>query len=128
METAILISKILGIIYFAFGIGMLVNPSFYRREIPKLHENSAYLILGGFLAIVFGFLILEGQNTWPSDWTVVITILGWIAILKGAILLAFPNSMNLFKPLFESKLFMNILTPSVIIMGAIFIYLGFFTN
>jgi len=128
METALLISKILGIIYFAFGIGMLVNPSFYRREIPKLLENSAYLILGGFLAIVFGFLILEGQNTWPSDWTVVITILGWIAILKGAILLAFPNSMNLFKPLFESKLFMNILTPSVIIMGAIFIYLGFFTN
>lgn len=128
METALLISKILGIIYFAFGIGMLVNPSFYRREIPKLLENSAYLILGGFLAIVFGFLILEGQNTWPSDWTVVITILGWIAILKGAMLLAFPNSMNLFKPLFESKLFMNILTPSVIIMGAIFIYLGFFTN
>ena len=75
METALLISKILGIIYFAFGIGMLVNPSFYRREIPKLLENSAYLILGGFLAIVFGFLILEGQNTWPSDWTVVITIL-----------------------------------------------------
>ena len=128
METALLISKILGIIYFAFGIGMLVNPSFYRREIPKLLENSAYLILGGFLAIVFGFLILEGQNTWPSDWTVVITILGWIAILKGAMLLAFPNSMNLFKPLFESKLFMNIPTPSVIIMGAIFIYLGFFTN
>jgi len=128
METALLISKILGIIYFAFGIGMLVNPSFYRREIPKLLENSAYLILGGFLAIVFGFLILEGQNTWPSDWTVVITILGWVAILKGAMLLAFPNSMNLFKPLFESKLFMNILTPSVIIMGAIFIYLGFFTN
>ena len=128
METALLISKILGIIYFAFGIGMLVNPSFYRKEIPKLLENSAYLILGGFLAIVFGFLILEGQNTWPSDWTVVITILGWVAILKGAMLLAFPNSMNLFKPLFESKLFMNILTPSVIIMGAIFIYLGFFTN
>ena len=128
METAILISKILGIIYLSFGIGMLVNSSFYRREIPKLLENSAYLILGGFLAIVFGFLILEGQNTWPSDWTVVITILGWIAILKGAMLLAFPNSMNLFKPLFESKLFMNILTPSVIIMGAIFIYLGFFTN
>lgn len=128
MGTAILISKIIGVIYLAFGIGMLVNPSFYRREIPKLLENSAYLILGGFLAVVFGFLILEGQYTWTSDWTIVITILGWIAILKGAMLLAFPNSMKMYKPLFESKVFMNILTPMVILMGAVFIYLGFFTN
>ena len=116
MESTILIAKIIGVIYFAFGIGMFVNPTFYKREIPNLLENTSYLILGGFLAIAFGFLILENQNNWTRDWTVFITIIGWGAVLKGIMLLAFPNSGKIFKLLFESELFMKILPFFVILI------------
>jgi len=128
MESAILISKIIGIIYISFGIGMLVNPSFYQREIPKLLEKSTYLILGGSLAVVFGFLIIESQKTWTNDWQYIVTIVGWIAIIKGVVLLAFPSSMKLYKPMFESKTLMTALTYLVILIGVLFIAFGFFMN
>lgn len=126
MESTILISKIIGVIYLAFGIGMLVNPSFYKKEIPQLLENSAYLILGGFLAVVFGFLIIESQKALTHDWQMVLTVIGYVAVIKGAVLLAFPSSMKIYKPLFETEKFMSLLTYFVILVGAVFIVFGFF--
>ena len=58
METSILIAKILATVYFSFFLGLLFSSKYYKKELPKLVDNSAYLILGGYMAIVFGFLIL----------------------------------------------------------------------
>ena len=83
METSLLIAKIIGVIYTSFGIGLLFNKKHYKSTFPKLLENPSYTILGGFMAIVLGFLILELHNGSENDWTVIIPIIGWIAIIKG---------------------------------------------
>lgn len=126
MELSILIAKIIGVIYLSFGVGLLFNPQFYKNEIPKLIENTSYLILGGFLAIIIGLLIVDNHNYWVKNWTVVITIIGWIALLKGILLLAFPTLSKIYKPLFKSENFYKILGPLVLIFGLLFTYLGFF--
>lgn len=126
METSVLIAKIIGLIYLSFGVGLLFNSAFYKKEIPKLLENTAYLIFGGFMAIVFGVLIIDNHNFWVKNWTVVITIIGWIALLKGMALLVFPAFSSNFKTLFNSDKFYTILGPLVLIFGVIFIYFGFF--
>jgi len=125
METSILIAKIIGLIYVAFGVGLLLNKSYYIKAINSLLEDSSYFIIGGLLAIIIGILIIEYHNIWSNDWTIIITIIGWIALFKGITLLAFPKSFTLFKPLFNSDLFYKILAPFVIILGLIFIYFGF---
>ena len=126
METSILIAKIIGIIYTAFGLGMLFNRKFYKTEIPKLFENSGYLILGGWIAVVCGVLIVEFHNNWICDWTVIITIIGWLALVKGVFLLAFPKIMTAYKSLFTSNAFYNILTPFVLLFGLLMLYLAYF--
>jgi len=128
METAVLISKIIGVIYLSFGIGMLFNKEYYMKVFEYLLESTTYFIFGGFLAIVFGLLILEYHNIWSNNWTVIITILGWAALIKGVLLLAFPKSFNSFKPLFKSKGFIGFLTVFVILFGCVFSYFGFFSN
>ena len=125
METSILIAKIIAIIYLSFGLGLLFNSHFYRNQIPKLLENSAYMIFGGFIAIILGLLIIEYHNNWVKNWTVIITIFGWIALVKGIFLLAFPNLLKLFKPLFSSNHMYKFLTPLILIFGLIFAYFGF---
>lgn len=59
METSIFIAKIIGIIYTSFGVGLLFSGDFYKKEFPKLLDNTAFLILGGILAIIMGILIIE---------------------------------------------------------------------
>ena len=126
METSILIAKIIGVIYFSFGIGIVFNKKYYSKTIKHLLDDSTYLVLGGFLAIVFGLIIIEFHNNWAENWTVIITVIGWGALLKGILLLAFPKSLNLFKPLFETNILNKFLAPLIILFGIIFIYLGFF--
>jgi len=126
METSILIAKIIGIIYFSFGIGILFNKKYYSKTFKNLLEDSTYLVLGGILAVIFGLLIIEFHNNWDENWTVIITVIGWIALFKGVFILAFPKSLNIFKPLFETDMFNKFLAPLIILFGIIFIYFGFF--
>jgi len=46
MEILILIAKIIGLIYLSFGVGLLFNGKYYKKEISKLLENTSYLIFG----------------------------------------------------------------------------------
>jgi len=128
METSILIAKIIAVIYLSFGFGLLFNNNFYRKQIPKLLENSAFMILAGFMAIILGLLIIEYHNNWVKNWTVIITIIGWIALVKGIFLLAFPRLLKLVKPLFSSDHLFKFLTPLVLLFGLIFAYFGFYLN
>ena len=125
MEISILIAKIIGIVYVSFGIGLLANKAIYKETISNLFENSGYLIIGGFIAIVFGVFIIENHNIWEANWTVIISIIGWIALLKGILLLAFPTKLDFLKSMFSNDLFLKLLTPLVLVFGLIFLYLGF---
>jgi len=126
METSILIAKIIGILYFSFGIGILFNKKYYSKAFENLLKDSTYLVLGGILAVIFGLLIVEFHNNWIENWTVIITIIGWAALLKGVFLLVFPTSLNVFKPLFKNGLFTKFSSLLIILFGVIFIYFGFF--
>ena len=126
METSLLIAKIIGFIYLSFGVGILLNGQYYRKEIPKLLENTTYLIFGGFLAIIFGVLIIENHNYWVKNWTVLITIIGWVALIKGILLLAFPTVISSFKSFFTFPKIYPVLGIFIFIFGLLFTYFGYF--
>jgi hypothetical protein len=128
METLIFIAKIIGLIYTSFGVGLLLNRKYYKNELPKLLGNSAYLISGGFIAIIIGVLIIENHNYWEKSWIVIITLIGWMAVIKGIILIAFPTIVNIYKPILKNDLFFKILAPLVFIFGLTFFFIGFFSN
>ena len=127
METSILIAKIIGIVYTALGVGLIINKKYYKETFKKMISNTSFLFMGGLFAIIIGVLIIEHHNYWKNDWTVLITIIGWVAIIKGILLIVFPKSFSIFKPFFSSKLLYLIFGPFMIIIGIVFLYFGFFS-
>ena len=128
METSILIAKILATIYLSFFLGMLISSKHYKEELPKLVDNSAYIMFGGFMAIVFGFLILQYHNYWNANWTVVVTIFGWISLVKGILLIVFPRMFAMYRTTIlrsENQKYILIL---LLILGGFFGYFGFFAS
>jgi hypothetical protein len=111
MEISVLIAKIIAIIYIALGVGLLVNKKHYQVALKKMLANTSYLFLGGFFATIMGFLIIENHNYWVRNWTVLITITGWAALIKGVFLIAFPKYFSVSKPIFNLKTFYSILAP-----------------
>lgn len=122
MGTSILIARILSIVYLAFAAGLVLSNSYYKKELPKLmKEPSIFVVFFGFIAIVLGMLILSSQNTW-----LLITIVGWMALLKGVFILVFPEYIfKIGSTFFLPENHYKIMLPILIFAGLLFGYLGF---
>ena len=124
MELSVFIAQILGLVYVSFGLGLLINGDYYKKVIDDMLKNTGFMIYGGMMALVFGFLIVKHHNLWVQDWRVLITLLGWIGLIKGVLLFVAPKALLDFsKPLLKD---MNVLGVGVLIMGSVIGYFGFF--
>ena len=55
----------------------LVQPHLYESQIPPV------VYLSGVLMFVAGLAIVRAHNAWAPDWTVLITLSGWLFLLLG---------------------------------------------
>ena len=120
------IFQIISIVYIAVGIGIFINPGFYKKLFEDFIENAAVLYLGGITALVVGYLILAFHNTWTMDLSVIITIVGWLALIKGVVILIQPKIIiTLSKAILQKENILKIEAIAVIILGLAFAFLGF---
>jgi hypothetical protein len=112
--------------YLTVGIGILINPGFYKKLFDDFIENAAVMYLGGVMALTIGYLILAFHNTWTKDLSVIITIFGWLALIKGLLILIRPKIMiALSRAMIKNERFLKIEAVAVIILGLAFSFLGF---
>lgn len=52
-----------------------------------------------------GMVIVALYNVWRADWRVLVTVLGWLTVIKGAVIMLLPSSMMLFYRRFLSNTF-----------------------
>ena len=76
------------------------------------------------MALLAGFLIVNFHNVWVWDWTVIITVLGWLALLKGILLLLLPKTMVALTRLVTNILWVAVVF--VLVMAGVLGYFGFF--
>jgi len=120
------IFQIFSLVYIAVGIGILINPDFYKKLFEDFTENASALYLGGIMALAFGYLIVAFHNTWTKDLSVIITIVGWLALIKGILILIQPKIIvALSKAIMKKESFLKIEAIVVIILGLAFSFLGF---
>jgi len=127
METSQFIAKIFGLCYLVAGAGMLINREAYQEVMEDFCKNAALILYGGMLALVIGVVMILTHNVWASNWTVIITIIGWIAFIKGIWMIVFPNSVSSFmKAYTKNKNLLLVHSIAALVFGVIFTYLGFF--
>ncbi len=124
METSYFLAQTLAICYITVGIGLFVSREYYRKELPKLLDNPGFILLGWYMALIIGLLMLYVHNTWYMDWTTLVTLVGWIAVIKGIWLIAFPQSMMQWKKMVQPKN-LTLIASIVTALGLLFGYFGF---
>lgn len=123
MELSIFIAKIFAVAYLFIGLGMLMSPGHYKKMMDEIMKNASVLYLGGIMAVLAGFLIVNAHNVWEG-WPTIITVFGWLALLKGFMLLAFPDAFVSWGKLFK-KMNMAGIGVFVLALGLLFGYFGF---
>lgn len=118
-DGSIAFVQIFGIIFLAGGLNALFCRKSMSAALNGVVESPALLWVWGFLNLLFGAIIVTFHSAWSSDWRVIITIVGWAGILKGVLLMFFPDSAR--------TLYRTCNTPSILTTGGIVaVLLGLF--
>lgn len=125
MDTSIFIAKIFGTAYLIVGLGVLINHKFYKKMFDSFLKELGTMYLGGLMALVAGLAIVLTHNVWEG-WPILITVFGWLALLKGFWILVFPEFMMKVSNGMIKKMCFCWIGVFAMIMGAILCYFGFF--
>jgi hypothetical protein len=93
MDKSKVLAKIIGPLLIIPALGILLNREIYQRMFEEFAKSPSLCYLGGFMALLCGLLVVHFHNVWEARWPVIITILGWLCVVKGAALVLFPGTV-----------------------------------
>jgi uncharacterized membrane protein len=125
MDTSIFLARLIGPLYVVAGLGLLLNQTHYRDMLRNLPADSMVSYLSGFLALIFGLAVLQFHNLWVADWRVVLTLLGWLGLAKGILLLVFPKAGLGLSALFARSSMILVAAVFALLLGNMFCYVGY---
>lgn len=92
MTASIVLARLLGPLFLIAGLGLLLNRAHYRKMLEHFLTDAALYYFSGALALTVGIAIVLFHNVWVADWRLVITLVGWLSVLKGVVRLLFPQA------------------------------------
>ncbi|MGB4076549.1 MAG: hypothetical protein WBK28_02495 [Minisyncoccia bacterium] len=93
MELTIFFAKVLGLYMLIAGLAIFINKRHIMGAIVGLmHERAAQLI-GGLIALILGLVVVNLHNEWSTLPAALISLIGWVGVLKGIAYLFLPEAM-----------------------------------
>ena len=124
MDASHLIAQILGLVYLVVGIGVVVDGDRYRKLIAEFSTNVAFGYFGGVLALIAGYLIITfGPGVWTVSYEGLITLIGWMALIKGVLYLVWPGVLTNLAGWWANKL--HVATVICFVFGIALSYYGY---
>ena len=125
MRLSKLIAKIASVIYLSASLGAFFSADYYRKVSEDLFSNAGLTYLAGFVTLLIGLLIVNYHNVWAKNWTVLVTCLGWLALLKGILLIVCPQFVYGLSERMLTDWGLKIFPYTAFCLGLLFAYFGF---
>jgi hypothetical protein len=93
MTTSKMIAGLIGPTLIAIAAGMLLNLGSFPALAEQISRDPGLIFVSGILLFVAGLAILRAHNIWAGGWPVLVTVLGWLAILGGLLRMLFPTRL-----------------------------------
>ena len=91
MQASIFLARLIGPALLIVGIGILINQSYYRGMTREFVASRPLFYLAAVIGVIAGLAIVLVHNVWVLKWPVLITLLGWMNLLRGAFSIIFPE-------------------------------------
>ena len=118
------LAEIWGISIVVISLALIIKDNYIKRLFNKI-ETEENLFCWGLISFVIGIAMVLAHNIWAQNWQVIITIFGWLALLKGLAMLFIPELVKKWTKKIENKEWLPIALIVVLIVGLILTYLGF---
>ena len=87
--TSVFLAKFWGWYFIIFFLILALNPKRIQQIFEDLKDQK-FAIITSFVAIIIGLLNILFHNIWEDSLTVIITIIGYLALFFGLSLFVFP--------------------------------------
>jgi drug/metabolite transporter (DMT)-like permease len=115
MNITVVLAQIFGILFVVLGVSMVVNKKGAAAALVEFGQNQGFLWLAGLIALVMGAVLVTLSNVWMSGLlALVVTIIGWLVLVKGIFILWFQNA--------AAKLYGKYTTSKLLIWWGIVIF------
>jgi len=118
METSVFIAEILGLAWVIVGIGMFLNTKHIHGVIKEFWKREALVYFGGIFSLVIGLLMVLSHNVWEGQpWQIIVSVVGWAALVKGYFLMFSPDSLKSLSKKFHTEKNLNIASVVIVALG-----------
>ncbi|MBX9620703.1 MAG: hypothetical protein K2X28_01500 [Alphaproteobacteria bacterium] len=126
MVLSIFLAKTIGLYLLIVSTAFMLKADEFKPMMLDMLKNQSIVSFSGILALIFGILIVVSHNIWVMDWRVIITILGWLTLLKGVMRLFYPEFvMKKATKCVENKASYNIMMLITLFIGLVLLYFGY---
>lgn len=125
MFLSIIFAQIIGFYFVFVSMGTLLNQKRYRKNAQDFLATQSLVAITENLSLLFGLIILVTHQIWVLNWPTLITLIGWILLIRGLVAIYFPIwFMRYSKYLLDKKGFIFMAWLSFIV-GIILLWIGF---
>ena len=121
MTLSAFLAKLIGLYCIIFAAIWLVRRKAVSHSFRDLFSSKSSYVLSATFSLLFGLIIAIDHSIWELSWRGLITIIGYLAIVKGVLRLAFPSQMQKVEFLLTKVGYW----PMLIIIAAIGIFLTY---
>ena len=123
MQPSLFIAKLLGPSFLIVGTALLTKPEAFRVLLQEFIKSGVLLYLAGILGLVGGLALLLTHNVWVLDWRLIITLLGWVTVVRAIGTIFLPQQIG--AKLIEHRSSFVIAAGFDLMIGAVLSYFGY---
>jgi uncharacterized membrane protein HdeD (DUF308 family) len=124
MDTSLFLAKLLGLYFLIYGILCLWGRQHTAALAREMGASKGLLAVSGEISLLFGLVIVIDHTIWEVSWRGLITLLGYLLILKGIVRFAFPVFVK--KCISKMIVWLPLISLILIVLGAYLTYYGFY--
>jgi hypothetical protein len=94
MDITTFLAQLWGPVMLAIGIGIFTSRAYYVRIYRELEKDAPAVLIFGMVAMAAGIAQISYHNIWDTLPQVVVSLLGWGALAKGAVFIIAPKFVD----------------------------------
>ena len=85
----ITIAKTFGLFFSLLGLGLVTNQHFFRTVMEDMIHHPGLQLVAAIVPLLIGSALVVQHPTFGNDWTILVTLLGYMILFAGAFRLLF---------------------------------------
>lgn len=125
MTMSVFLAKFFGLWFIFAGVAWLYRKEAVSKLFDTLQKDSAASAVSASINLIVGLLVVLLHNWW-GGWITIITLIGWVSLIKGL--------LHMFRPAFGARIFKAFYEGQrayatgiiVLLIGVFLTYQGFY--